>query len=294
MKMNRIDRVFLSLLGIVGIYLFAQSPMPLDNNEQAKGELIPVNTLFELVAKENNKAREQWTKKIVVAGKNAGLKFGEEWRKAGIDEGPLPALFLREVATQLEKSPVPLSLFLGSDFPISSANKFEGKQEEAFQNMRNTNGEAQFFFSQDVNRYTAMFADNVVVEGCASCHNEHPDSPKKDWVLNDLMGATTWAYPKEFVTRDELVKVLSELRGAFSKTYSSYLEKTKTYENSPEIGDKWPVDGYFLPSVEVFVNRFEKAASVDTLGIILNKPNTKKNVKTKSNEVISTLKTGSL
>jgi len=82
-----------------------------------------------------------------------------------VDQGPLPALFLREVATHLEKSSVPLSLFLGSDFPISSSNKFKGKQAEAFQTMRDTKGEAQFFYADDVKRYTAMFADNVVVGG---------------------------------------------------------------------------------------------------------------------------------
>lgn len=278
MKINRIDMVFLSLVGLTAIYLFAKSPMPLDD-DKAKGELIHVNTLFELVAEENNKARKQWTKHIVVAGQKNGLKFGEEWKKLGVDEGPLPALFLREVAMHLEKSPVPLGLFLGSDFPISSANKFVGKQTEAFQKMRDTKGEAQFFYSEDVERYTAMFADNVVVLGCATCHNEHPDSPKTDWKLHDLMGATTWAYPNEYVTRDELVTVLAELRGAIQKTYHSFIEKTATFKTKPEIGEKWPVDGYFVPSEALFLSRFEKEASADSLGFILQKTSAKEEVR---------------
>lgn len=298
MRINRIDIITLSILGVLGVYFFAQSPMPLHSETQAKGELISVKTLFEMVAKENNKARKLWTKQIVVAGSDSGLKFGEEWRKKGVDQGPLPALFLREVATHLEKSPVPLSLFLGSDFPISSANKFKGRQAEAFQIMRNSNGEPQFFFSEDVKRYTAMFADNVVVKGCATCHNEHPDSPKQDWVINDLMGATTWAYPKASVTRDEAVVILAALRGAFAKAYGSFLAKTKTYANTPEIGEKWPIDGYFVPSAEAFFNRFEKSASVDTLSFLLKnkqskKPNKKENIKTKKDN-IEVLKIGVL
>ena len=271
MKINRIDIVTLSILSLIGLYLFVQSPAPLADENQTKGELISVNTLFNIVAEENNKARKQWTKQIVGAGKKVGLKFGENWRKQHVDKGPLPALFLREVATHLEKSEVSLSLFLGSDFPISSANKFKGRQAEAFQKIRDTNGETQYFFAEDVKRYTAMFPDNVMVKACASCHNEHPDSPKKDWVMNNIMGATTWAYPREYVTRDELIQIVAELRSAFAKTYISYLEKTKTFENAPKIGEKWPFEGYLIPAADVFMERLENAASVDTLRLILNK-----------------------
>lgn len=274
MKINRIDIIVLSLLAVTGVYLFAQSPAPLVETNQAKGELIPVNTMFEMVAEENNNARKLWTKQIVVAGTKSGLKFGEEWHEKGVDQGPLPALFLREVATHLEKSPVPLSLFLGSDYPISSANKFIGKQAESFQKMRDTNGESQFFYSEDVERYTAMFADNVVVKGCATCHNEHPDSPKTDWVLNDIMGATTWAYPKGYVTRDESVLILSELRDAFGKAYTSFLDKLQTYKKPPTLGVKWPVDGYFIPTADVFFDRFENSAAVSTLRFLLKKQST--------------------
>jgi len=276
MKINRIDIVTLSLLGVLGIYLFAQSPSPLVENEHAKGEQISVNTLFEMVAEENNKARRLWTGKIVVAGQKMGLKFGEEWHKNGVDEGPLPALYLREVARNLEKSPVPLSLFLGSDFPISAANKFKGFQAEAFQKMRDTNGEAQFFYSADVKRYTAMFTDNVVVDGCATCHNEHPDSPKTDWKLNDIMGATTWAYPEKFVTRDEAVHILSELRTAIANVYIAYLEKVKTFQEPPEIGSKWPADGYSVPKTSIFLKHFENLASADSLAFLLKRDELKK------------------
>lgn len=61
-------------------------------------------------------------------GEKVWSDVGEDWRTKNIDKGPLPALFLRETAALLEKSPIPLSLFLGSDFPISSANKFKGRQ----------------------------------------------------------------------------------------------------------------------------------------------------------------------
>ena len=39
-----------------------------------------------------------WTKEIVGNGKKAGLAFGEDRRKRGVEKDPLPALFLHEMA----------------------------------------------------------------------------------------------------------------------------------------------------------------------------------------------------
>ncbi|VAW97875.1 hypothetical protein MNBD_GAMMA23-2508 [hydrothermal vent metagenome] len=270
MTINRIDIAAASFVVLLSIYLFAQAPVPISNEHEKKGEKIHVNILFEVVAAENNKARKLWTKQIVVNGNKSGLKFGEDWHKVNVDKGPLPALFLRKTASLLEKSPVPLSLFLGSDFPISSSNKFKGRQADFFTKMRQT-GNNQFFYDDDVQRYTAMFPDKVVVKACSRCHNEHPKTPKDDWQMRDIMGATTWAYPHEYVTRDELSVVITELRKAFNKAYIAYLDKVATFKNKPNVGNKWPVDGYFLPSAKVFLSRLEATVARDTLAVLLQK-----------------------
>ena len=89
--------------------------------------------------------------------------------------GPLPALFLRETAEGLRRSPVPLYLFLGSDFPINDANKFTGLQTEHFQVIRRT-GEPQFFLDPDIGFQTAMFTDIASAEACVVCHNSDANS----------------------------------------------------------------------------------------------------------------------
>lgn len=268
MAINRIDIAAVSFVTVLSIYLFVQAPVPIANKQDKKGEKIHINTLLEIVAAENNKARKIWTKEIVVNGQKSGLKFSEDWHKKNIDKGPLPALFLRKTASLLEKSHVPLSLFLGSDFPISSSNKFKGRQDLFFKKMRQA-GDSQFFYDEDVQRYTAMFPDRVLVKACATCHNDHPDTPKNDWQMNDIMGATTWAYPSEYVTRDELIVVITELRKAFRKAYEAYLNKVATFKSKPAIGKKWPKQGYFLPSADVFMSRVETAAAHDTLALLL-------------------------
>ena len=254
----------------LSIYLFVQAPAPLPEMETAVGETIPIETVLTLVAAENDVVRALWTREIVGAGQQVGLAFDEDWREDDVEAGPLPALFLREAAASLEKNPVPLSLFLGSDFPISPSNLFTGRQTEMFERIRETD-EAQFFFAEDTQLHTAMFPDYASVEACVSCHNDHPDSPKVDWQLNEVMGATTWLYPKEEVTMAEFMEIIGAVRLGFRDAYTAYLEKTATFSNPPEIGERWPRDGgYYLPSTEVFLTEFAQQASIRSMEILLN------------------------
>jgi adenylate cyclase len=255
------------LFVLAAIYLFATRPTPLQA-EQASGRTVPVETVFRVVAAENDVARKLWTADIVGAGKKVGLKFDEKWRDPAMEAGPLPALFLRETSTALQRTRIPLGLFLGSDFPIVQSNLFSGIQADRFAQLRKT-GEPEFFNAADIGRFTAIFADRAVAPGCVSCHNEHPESPKTDWKLNDIMGATTWSYPKERVSLEELVQIVGALRASFAAAYDAYLTKVATFAKPPEIGDRWPAEGYFIPSKRAFLAEFERRASPNTVERLL-------------------------
>ena len=252
---------------LAAIYLFASRPVPLQA-EQASGRTVPVETVFRVVAAENDAARKLWTADIVGAGVKAGLKFNEKWREPAIEAGPLPALFLREASTALQKTRIPLGLFLGSDFPIAQSNKFNGIQADHFAQLRKS-GEPEFFNATDIGRFTAIFPDRAVAPGCVTCHNEHPNSPKTDWKLNDIMGATTWSYPKERVSLEELVQIVGALRASFAAAYDAYLAKVASFAKQPEIGDRWPAEGYFIPSKRAFLAEFERRASPNTVERLL-------------------------
>ena len=265
-----INKTFMTLvLALVAliVYLFISAPPPL-LEAKTNGAVLPIETAFSIMEAENDIVRGLWTKDIVGAGKKAGLKFDEDWREKNMDAGPLPALFLRETATSLEKNPVQLSLYLGSDFPISPENRFEGVQMEKFKIIRETL-EPQFFYAEDIQRYTAMFSDIALVEPCVTCHNDHEQSPKNDWKLHDVMGATTWSYPKNEVTLDELFEMLAALRKGFKDAYSAYLQKTESFAKPPPIGEQWPAEGYFLPSAELFLAKAIEKASPATLAAII-------------------------
>jgi len=253
-------------LAALSVYLFATAPPPLED-KKAAGATLPVARMFEILKAENDAVRAMWTKEVVGMGKQAGLKFDERWREADVEAGPLPALFLRETAKSLERNPTPLSLFLGSDYPVNAANRFEGAQLEKFQTVRQTR-QPQFFRMADIQMQVAMFADLAVSEGCVQCHNKHEQSPKHDWKLNDVMGATTWMYPSPTVSMDELIRTVAALHQGFRDAYEAYIDKARKFANPPEIGERWPGEGYYLPTPDVFMQEILKRTAPHTLAIL--------------------------
>ena len=253
-----------------GIYFFVSAPPPLP--EQAGSTTtasIPIASVLETIAAENDVVRTLYTRDVVGPGLQGRLAFDEFWRQEEVEAGPLPALFLREAAGSLQRSAVPLGLFLGSDFPIVSANLFEGSQAEVFQQIKDTR-ESVFFFDEGSQMHTAMFPDFASAQPCVTCHNEHPDSPKVDWVLNDVMGATTWTYPRATVTVDEYLEIVETVRASFRYAYSEYIAEAETFDDPPVIGERWPSEGYYIPSVDVFMEEFGRRASGPSVERILS------------------------
>jgi hypothetical protein len=253
-------------LGCLGVYLFVSAPPPLDERPLSAAD-IPVAETFAALEAQNDAVRALWTQEIVGAGTQVGLKFHEHWRDRDLEAGPLPALFLRETAKSPERNPVQLSLFLGSDFPINDSNRFEGLQLERFQVLRRT-GEPQFFYMPDTRLHTGMFSDVAVAEPCVRCHNEHEQSEKNDWRLNDVMGATTWVYPAAAVSIEEFLEAVAALHHGFEDAYLAYIRKVETFANPPAVGERWPREGYFVPSPAVFMQEVRRRTAPDTLAVL--------------------------
>ncbi|WP_139957525.1 c-type heme family protein [Flavicella sediminum] len=230
-----------------------------------------VAQVLEVVSKENDITRTLYTKAIVGAGKKQGLKFDEDWQKEDVEAGPLPALFLRGIANDIRKSETPLGLYLGSDFPINKANKFEGKQAELFTKIK-SDRKPQHFYDENQKVYTAMFADVAGAAACVSCHNKHEQTTKTDWKLGDVMGATTWQYPADSLSYATTMEILKAYRNGTKAVYEDYLKEIAAFKTSekPEIGDKWPsAGGLYLPTPEVFLDSVTELASYETMTVLL-------------------------
>lgn len=256
-------------IALVLVTLVVANAPPPERGASGGGSRVPVATVFRLLEQENDAVRALWTRSIVGAGKRQGLRFDKHWHDDNVDAGPLPALFLRETAESLRRHRVPLLLFLGSEFPINDANRFTGVQAKHFREIQRT-GAPVFFFDDDIDHHTAMFSDVGVAAACIDCHNNEPESPKKDWALGDVMGATTWAYPRGEVSLEEALAMLGALRQAFREAYAAYIAKAAAFAQPPPVGEKWPEEGYFLPAVDRFTEEARQRTSPATLQELLH------------------------
>ena len=124
----------LALIALI-VFLFVNAPAPLPDSTATNAHFISIEQVFSLLEEESDVVRGTWIQDIVKSGTQSGLKFSTKWRQKSVEAGPLPALFLREIAKNLERSRFRLSLFLGSDFPISSANQFSGYLVQDYWNL---------------------------------------------------------------------------------------------------------------------------------------------------------------
>jgi len=120
----------------------------------------------------------------------------ENWRVT--NTLPLPAQFLREAADLATKTGTKIDYRLISLWPINkqngAADEFEragltevlANQERAYTGIVTREG-ARYF--------RAIYADRAVSQACIGCHNVHPNSPKRDFKPNDVMGGIVISIP---------------------------------------------------------------------------------------------------
>ncbi len=272
MKKLKTKGILFTLIAISSLLLQSCGGVPEETSISTPSDkAFAVAEILTLIAEENDITRTLYTKGIVGAGKKQGLKFDEDWQDDDVEAGPLPALFLRGISSDIRKSDVPLGLYLGSDFPINASNKFQGKQAELFQKIKTTQ-KPQHFYEEDQKLYTSMFADLAVAAPCVNCHNDHKNTTKTDWKLGDVMGATTWQYPSDSLSVKEAIGVINAYRNGTKAIYNAYLEEIAAFKidsTKPEIGNKWPSKGFYLPTAEVFIDSVRKLASYKSLELLL-------------------------
>lgn len=105
------------------------------------------------------------------------------------------------VAERTEKLPdVNFSYSLQSLWPINKQNEPKTDAEkEGLQYIVDNKGE-NFYTVEELGGqkyFTAVYADTAVAPVCVSCHNDHKDSPRRDFELGDVMGGVVIRIPVE-------------------------------------------------------------------------------------------------
>ena len=111
---------------------------------------------------------------------------------------PLPAQMFRMGAELAADMTDTFTYALLSIWPINSSNAPRTPMETEGLNAVAENPSTPFYGTEtlgDVDYFTAVYADVAVAQACITCHNNHVDSPRTDFELNDVMGGIVVRIP---------------------------------------------------------------------------------------------------
>jgi Protein of unknown function (DUF3365) len=147
--------------------------------------------------------REVYTKEIVQrltiqqkvqvmppgGGSAVPLEAREDWRS---EHGklPLPAQMFRMGSEKVLSADTGFSYLLLSPWPVNQQNRARTDVERAGLEQVVQSGKPLHSTEDlDGRRYhVAIYPDIAVAQACVDCHNKHPDSPRQDFKVGDVMG----------------------------------------------------------------------------------------------------------
>ncbi len=152
---------------------------------------LPVETVADYIHAVVAADREVYTKHAVERMQVKGVvAVSEKWEEK--NTMPLPIQFLMESGRAIGKKGLGVQYRLISFWPINKRNMAANALESIGLGAVVTNPDRPYTGVTkvgDTRYFEAVYADLAVTPACAGCHNAHPDSPKRDFKLNDVMGA---------------------------------------------------------------------------------------------------------
>ena len=113
---------------------------------------------------------------------------------------PLPVTFLMELGHRIESKNPGMSVRLYSNYPFPW-RQAEGGPRDNFEykaiHQLEKKPDAPFYrFVEFQGRPSFRYAEaDIMRPSCISCHNNHPDSPRKDWKVGDVRGVLEITQP---------------------------------------------------------------------------------------------------
>jgi len=141
--------------------------------------------------------RAKYTEGIIKLKKElAGFRPSRQWSstRGGL---PLPATFVQEVSDSINNKGL-YRYDLISKWNINKDKGLKnGFEKEAFSRLARNSKEPFYKFMEHDGKFVLRYATADVASSaaCVNCHNNHPDSPKKDYRIGDVMGSLVVTIP---------------------------------------------------------------------------------------------------
>ncbi len=168
-------------------------------------EMVSVKAMADALHMVMDSDRTVYTKKIVnrLVKKEKVIKASEHFED---DQAlALPAQMFRfgaeMVAERAASNPeVDFSYSLQSLWPVNKQNAPKTEAEKTGLKFIAENKGKNYYTTEELGGkkyFTAIYPDIGVAPVCVSCHNAHPDTPKSDFKLGDVMGGVVIRIPVE-------------------------------------------------------------------------------------------------
>ncbi len=181
-----------ALVAVVSYWIFA---LTLAN--QLKSDLVPPDKAASYIHAIIEANRKNYTDNVVDKLHKAGVAEAiEHWRdEKGV---PLPAQFLLESGRLVAQKDLKFAFRLASLTPIyvwnGATTDFERKGLDTV-NKDPSKPFGGFVRLNGGRYYQAVYPDHAVSQACVSCHNQHPNSPRRDYKIGDVMGGIIITIP---------------------------------------------------------------------------------------------------
>ncbi|MFO7178713.1 MAG: DUF3365 domain-containing protein [Pseudomonadota bacterium] len=124
------------------------------------------------------------------------IKATEHWK----DEKtlPLPAQMFRMGAEMVAEKKSGFTYALLSLWPVNKQNAPKTEVEKKGLAFVKDNPGQNYYEEETLGGkkyFTAVYADTAVAPACVTCHNEHKDSPRRDFEIGDVMGGVVIRIP---------------------------------------------------------------------------------------------------
>lgn len=170
---------------------------------QASSDTVPVKAMADALHIVIDSDRTVYTQKIVnrLVKKDKVIKASEHFED---DQAlVLPAQMLRfgsELVQRRAKAlpDVNFTYSLQSLWPINKQNAPKTKAEKDGLKYVAENKGKNYYTEETLGGkkyFTAVYADTGVAPVCISCHNDHKDTPKRDFKMGDVMGGVVIRIP---------------------------------------------------------------------------------------------------
>ena len=169
------------------------------NGSDIEKYLIPAEVVADYIHSVLESDRQVYSEHVVNRLQKKNIVYASEnwWEDNAL---LLPAQFLLNASDLITNKNIDLDFKLISAWPINKhngpANEFERRglkdiirhPVRPFIEYREIGGKKYF---------QAVYPDFAVSPACVACHNSHPQSPKRDFKLNDVMGGIVMTLPLE-------------------------------------------------------------------------------------------------